>query len=159
MLTDFGDRKNVSFSNIWIGIAFGVKLVAKGLRCRVGDVSLIRSWIDDWVLSIGMLKDHATIILNDSQLDQCMREFLLDREWQLQFLATVLRWDVIHKIACIHVGRPYSGDDRVIWSWSENGEFSVKSTYIGYLEIVNLLEWRWNFIWKLKIPFHIIHFL
>ena len=84
---------------------------------------------------------------------------MLNGEWQIQSLAAVLPWDIIHKIACIHAGRTYSGDDRAIWSWSENGEFSVKSAYIGYLETVNLPEWQWNFIWKLKIPCRIIHFL
>ncbi|KAK2653366.1 hypothetical protein Ddye_013222 [Dipteronia dyeriana] len=48
---------------------------------------------------------------------------------------------------------------RAIWSWSKNDDFSVKSAYTGHLESANPPQWRWEFIWKLKISTRILHFL
>ncbi|KAK3205641.1 hypothetical protein Dsin_019687 [Dipteronia sinensis] len=41
----------------------------------------------------------------------------------------------------------------------KNGEFSVDSTYAGYLKTDKLSQWPSKFIWKLKIPIKVLHFL
>ena len=41
-------------------------------------------------------------------------------------LASVLPWNIVHKVVSIHAGRAHSRHDNSIWGWSKCGNFSVK---------------------------------
>ncbi|KAK3183172.1 hypothetical protein Dsin_030458 [Dipteronia sinensis] len=79
---------------------------------------------------IGVRKYHATILLNDNQLDQIVEDYLINGEWQLQLLDVVLPWDMIHKIACIHDGKISSGDDRLVGLLNIDGSRDTNSGII-----------------------------
>ncbi|KAK2663757.1 hypothetical protein Ddye_002331 [Dipteronia dyeriana] len=59
----------------------------------------------------------------------------------------------------IHAGRTYNGFDKSTWGWSKCGNFSVKMVYLGQTKAFNYPLWKWKFIWGLKIPHRIKHFL
>ncbi|KAK3204464.1 hypothetical protein Dsin_018510 [Dipteronia sinensis] len=76
-----GHDNGVNCSSTWRGIAFGAKLIAKGLKWRVGNGCRIRFWLDDWVPSISVLKDHATIALFDQCLLLTVGYYITNWEW------------------------------------------------------------------------------
>ncbi|KAK3198861.1 hypothetical protein Dsin_022276 [Dipteronia sinensis] len=63
-LSDHELSKWVVCSSTWRAIYFGVDLLHKGLRWRVGSGEKIRFWVDDWVPDIGVLKDLALVDLS-----------------------------------------------------------------------------------------------
>ncbi|KAK2664294.1 hypothetical protein Ddye_002868 [Dipteronia dyeriana] len=63
------------------------------------------------------------------------------------------------KICSLHVGRRHNGEDSIFWRWSNNGEYSVKTVYCGLTEDFSSPLWKWRFIWSLKIPPRVQHFL
>jgi hypothetical protein len=146
-------------SSTWRAIAFGADLINKGLRWRVGSGEQIRFWVDDWVPDIGVLQDHALVDLSVGMLSQVVSDFLVDGQWLIYQLAAVLPWNIVHRIASIHAGRNSSGSDRAIWGWSKNGDFSVKSAYDGCVNTKRNVVWNWKFIWKLRLPPRVQHFL
>ncbi|KAK0578627.1 hypothetical protein LWI29_013416 [Acer saccharum] len=137
----------------------GAKLIAKGLKWRVGDGSLINFWVDDWVPGCGKLKDLASIRIEDIDLKQYVSDFLSNGEWNVAGLAAVLPCNIVHRILSIHAGKTHSGFDKEVWGWDKSGNFSVKSAYLGASEDVSQVLWSWRFIWKLKIPPKILYFI
>ncbi|KAK3188146.1 hypothetical protein Dsin_027707 [Dipteronia sinensis] len=79
--------------------------------------------------------------------------------WNISQLALVLPWPIVYRVASIHAGGDHSGLDRVIWGWNQCGNFSVKSAYGGISSAECLSTWTWKFIWSLKIPPRVLHFL
>ena len=102
-------------SSTWKALAFGAKLVNRGLFWRVGNGELIRLWTDNWVPDMGILLNHALVGLSDDMMHQTVNCYLLDGKWDIQLLALILPWNIIHRISSIHAGRNHSGHDRVIW--------------------------------------------
>ncbi|KAK4835416.1 hypothetical protein QYF36_009449 [Acer negundo] len=58
-----------------------------------------------------------------------------------------------------HAGGIYSGSDRIIWDWSQGGDFYVKSEYEGLSDAECYSSWPWKFIWNIKLPPRVQHFL
>ena len=80
-LSDPELSKGVVCSSTWKAIAFGVDLINKGMRWRVGSGEQIRFWVDDWVPDIGVLKDHALVDLSIGMLSQVVSDFLVEGQW------------------------------------------------------------------------------
>ncbi|KAK3232506.1 hypothetical protein Dsin_004387 [Dipteronia sinensis] len=57
------------------------------------------------------------------------------------------------------LAKPHSGPAKVIWGWSNCGDFSVKSAYLGAIEAKRFPLWSWRFIWNLKFPPMVLYFL
>ena len=146
-------------SSTWRGIRFGVKLLAKGLLWRVGRGDKIRFWVDNWVPGIGVLKDLDNISISESDVSQTVDHYMLNGEWNISQLDLVLPLDIVSRVTSIHAGGGFSGSDRLIWGWNQGGDFSVKSAYSGLAEPDCVTPWRWKFIWNLKLPPRVQHFL
>ncbi|KAK2640627.1 hypothetical protein Ddye_028422 [Dipteronia dyeriana] len=86
-------------------------------------------------------------------------ELVVGIRWNIQKMAVVLPWPIIHRIVIIHVGGLHSGSSRIIWGWNLSGDFSIKSAYNGFMDASYYHSWPWKFIWALKIPPRIQHFL
>ena len=76
----------------------------------------------------------------------------MNGQWDIRQFVLILPWGIIHRISSIHAGRSQSGLDKVIWGWSNNGDFTVRSAFDGLLELDNNSLWNWKFIWKLNLP-------
>ncbi|KAK3205342.1 hypothetical protein Dsin_019388 [Dipteronia sinensis] len=135
------------------------KLISKGLKWRVGDGCQVLFWLDNWLPDVGILREHDTINLSDDILSQTLNHYFLNEEWIIDQLASVLPWYTVHRVTSIHAGGRHSGPDRCIRGWAQGGELTVKTAYEGYLEVESLPIWSWSFIWKLRIPHRIQHFL
>ncbi|KAK2663118.1 hypothetical protein Ddye_001692 [Dipteronia dyeriana] len=49
--------------------------------------------------------------------------------------------------------------DTAMWGLSNNGDFFVKSAHEGHFRYDDHVPWKWNFIWKLKLPPIVLYFL
>ncbi|KAK3222989.1 hypothetical protein Dsin_010014 [Dipteronia sinensis] len=56
-------------------------------------------------------------------------------------------------------GSIQNGSDKVIWGLANDGEFTVKSACEGHFIEDGVPIWSWNFIWNLKLPLGVVHFL
>ncbi|KAK2653128.1 hypothetical protein Ddye_012984 [Dipteronia dyeriana] len=108
---------------------------------------------------MGILQHHATISLSENHILEKVNSYFEDGIWNIQKLKSVLPWEMVHKSASIHSERVHSGPDRVIWGASKTGTFSVKSAYGELFHDSSYPDWRWKFIWNLKIPPKILSFL
>ncbi|KAK3183154.1 hypothetical protein Dsin_030440 [Dipteronia sinensis] len=107
---------------------------------------------DDWVPDIGKLLSYATFPLSATQNSEIVSNYMAHDDWDIQMLSSVLPWHIIHRIVSIHAGRSQSGSDRAIWGLSKNGDFSVKSVYMSLFKNDEMPNWKWNFLWNLRIP-------
>ena len=113
-LTDPNLCTGIICSSIWKSIAFGSKLIAKGLIWRVGYGTRIRFWLDSWVPGFGTLQEYATIQFSDVILNQTVDSYISNGDWQVNQLALVLPWEIVVRIISIHAGKHHSGGDRAI---------------------------------------------
>ena len=100
---------------------------------------------------------HVIPSLSDFQVNQKVSDFLIGSEWDICKLSIVLPWHVVLRIVSIHVKQ--NVEDTVVWSLSNDGVFSVKSVYDGQFRCTDNTAWKWAFLWKLKLPPRVSHFL
>ncbi|KAK3220957.1 hypothetical protein Dsin_014927 [Dipteronia sinensis] len=79
--------------------------------------------------------------------------------WHDEHLASMLPWNIVHKVVSIHVGRAHSGHDKAILRRSNCGNFLVKMAYSGILKLIVLFYGSGSSYGNLKIPPRIKHFL
>ncbi|KAL5742374.1 hypothetical protein ACOSP7_029106 [Xanthoceras sorbifolium] len=99
-------------SNTWKGIKFGAKLLSSGINWRIGNGNSVHFWTDVWASDCGSLANHAAVVLNDTLLSEKVKDYVVEAGWNLRKLATVLPWNIIHKITKIHIGNI---PDKIIW--------------------------------------------
>ncbi|KAL5858823.1 hypothetical protein ACOSQ4_000119 [Xanthoceras sorbifolium] len=150
-----GDSDKPVCSNTWKGIKFGAKLLSSGINWRIGNGNSVHFWTDVWASDCGSLANHAAVALNDTLLSEKVKDYVVEAGWNLRKLATVLPWNIIHKITKIHIGNI---PDKIIWGGCSKGNFSVKTAYNLMLDS-DSPPWQWNFIWKLKLPPKVLTFL
>ncbi|XP_048422575.1 uncharacterized protein LOC125469371 [Pyrus x bretschneideri] len=150
--------KFTNCSHTWRGILFGAQILPNGMRWRVGTGSQIHFWKDNWLES-GVLENFATIPLSADMLEWTVEDFLTDDGWNVDLLYSCLPPDIVEHIFSLHVGIANHRDDKVIWSLTNSGTFSVKTAYLSLFGDDDIIPWKWNFIWKLKLPPKLVTFL
>lgn len=60
--------------------------------------------------------------------------------------------NIVHLILSTHAGDNGSRDDKCIWHLTLNGQFSVNIAYNSFDMDEANASWKWDFIWKLRIP-------
>ncbi|KAK0586448.1 hypothetical protein LWI29_007016 [Acer saccharum] len=146
-------------SSTWRGLLYGAKLISNGIQWRVGNGLKIFFWSDVWLPSLGKLQNFALGTLSEDQIKEKVSDYLINNEWNLQKLASVLPGSVVNRIFCIHIASNSSSEDSVIWSLSKNGNFSVSSAYGSHFKMEDDDLWKWSFIWNLKLPPRVTFFL
>uniref|UniRef100_A0A803Q185 RNase H type-1 domain-containing protein n=1 Tax=Cannabis sativa TaxID=3483 RepID=A0A803Q185_CANSA len=144
-------------SFVWRSLMWGKKLILKGYRWRVGDGSNIRVLEDPWlprpvtfkIYDKPPLPEHLWVV--DLKLG--------DGTWDKPFISAVFNKDDAEMILAL----PNSGwdlDDKILWHYCKNGEYSVKSGYRMACELKAerqqsddhlAVQW-WRKLWRLKIP-------
>ena len=66
---------------------------------------------------------------------------------------------MVSRIINIHVDSTLDNEDTVVWGLANYGDFSVKSAYEGLFNDADLVTWKWDFIWKLKLPPRVLYFI
>jgi hypothetical protein len=100
----------------------------EGLFWRVGDESKIRIWSDKWVpkASGGYIQSPVQILDRNAVVSEIM-----DRDsnwWNMPLIHEVFSAEEAGLICGVAVS-PRSGEDRLIWNYTKNGDFTVRSAY------------------------------
>ena len=149
---DFEKYKSSVYSGIWRSIKVCSKLLLRGLKWKAGNGCRIDFWFDDWVPEFGRLKYHAIILLSSSHSIEKVSDYLCEEEWNVHKLCVVLPWQIIHRILSLYAGKSYSGEDRITWGLSNNGQFTVKSAYESIVKNEETPTWQWSYLWNLRLP-------
>ncbi|KAK2661945.1 hypothetical protein Ddye_000519 [Dipteronia dyeriana] len=101
----------------------------------------------------------AKSTLSNVQINEKVRDYLLYDDWDVQKLVSVLPQQIVSRILSIHAGSIHNGIDKTIWDSAQDGEFTVKKAYEGHFKDDDMPYWKWSFIWNLKLPPRVLHFL
>ncbi|KAL4318880.1 hypothetical protein GQ457_18G015470 [Hibiscus cannabinus] len=147
----------------WSSIHEGLKLIEEGSIWRVGNGKGISIWEDKWIPSS---PDHevSSPIPDNCHLYRVAN--LLDpnqRQWSHYKLSNLFNPSEINAISSIPIGGP-NVKDELIWPYSKNREYSVKSGYhlsfsskqvpppTSSSNDVNSDQDLWDSIWSINTP-------
>jgi hypothetical protein len=154
-------------SFVWRSIWQAKSLLEEGLMWRVGNGHRINLWDDKWIPATPhKILDPVRMLPRDARVAN-----IINREtnwWDIPLIEQIFSDDTVEKICSIPIN-PRSQEDKLIWSGTKNGGFSVRSAY--HLEVgrrdrdnwssfmVNSASHLWRRLWSLKLPRHILLFL
>ncbi|KAL5764568.1 hypothetical protein ACOSP7_016922 [Xanthoceras sorbifolium] len=124
-LFDFiADKRSSSY--VWKYIVHGIKCILDGLIRRFGDSRNIGFWTDNWVPKVGVLQPYVLKVLDQTQLNRKVCDFIEENDWDFNQLCKDLPLNIVKCIISIHAGQPDSGEDKIIWGHSNDENFSIK---------------------------------
>ncbi|KAJ9556757.1 hypothetical protein OSB04_011371 [Centaurea solstitialis] len=150
-------------SFIWRSIWHSQLVLEKGLRWKVGNGLSINVWNDSWIRDDSNFKIETSI--NPSRTNLTVRELMDPQN---------LRWnvDLIHQLLCprdcakiLQIPFPsVSREDKLIWHWTQDGNYSVKSRYRTITETLAptrhlFVNGDWKLNWKSNIPNKVKYFV
>ncbi|KAL5733284.1 hypothetical protein ACOSQ2_032976 [Xanthoceras sorbifolium] len=146
------NKNATNCSSTWRGIAHGIKLLLEGVVWRVGNGRLVNFWLDRWVPGLDTLSDYALYPVDQSNNNEKVSSFNENGSWSLFKLRAVVPWNIIQRIVSIHINGIGNGVDSRIWGSDSEGNFTVKSTYDDFFEGNLSEQWKFDLVWKIKIP-------
>ncbi|CAN6571798.1 unnamed protein product [Malus baccata var. baccata] len=149
----------------WKCIFEARKVLAKGIRWRVGDGTCINIRKDPWFPKPSTFKARVNEGLQASMVSD-----LIDpenREWKTDIVKGGFLKEDVSSILSIPLSK-HGMRDRLVWHYSKNGEYTVRTGYgvaLGLMENGDLgkkgrgmpssapsLTHVWNKIWKFEVP-------
>jgi hypothetical protein len=154
-------------SYAWRSIMQAKEVVRMGARWRIGNGNKVRIWKDGWIPN----NSDSFVKGPRVQLDEnALVSELIDTNSKMWRREAVRSWFNPHeakKILSIPLSHRLP-EDKIIWGWEKNGEFSVRSAYHLLADKKNCnqpgpssiyQESLWAKIWKAPIPNVIRNFL
>lgn len=151
-------------SATWRGIMKARCLFEKGLRIRIGNGQATRIWGTSWIPEDGYFKILTPQPLNSLYPDRVAD--LIDpitRTWRVDVVNDIF-WPVDReRILAIPIGA-LEVEDRLVWHFTNDGKFSVKSCYHFVKDSCRSAETshrpsgsgsserKWSMIWSMKLP-------
>ncbi|CAL5385637.1 unnamed protein product [Camellia sinensis] len=147
----------------WRSIHGSRSLLQFGLRWRIGDGQRAQVWGDQWIprpLSFRLVVPPTDLLLD------ALVSTLIDRDrgcWNEEIITSSFSPIDVPTILAIPLYRNWP-EDTLVWHYSKNGIFSVKSAYLLELTTSNIdmavgssedgmtSAVFWKMIWKLQIP-------
>ncbi|XP_057794267.1 uncharacterized protein LOC131010650 [Salvia miltiorrhiza] len=149
-----------SFS--WRSICSAQDLLRRGIRWRIGDGAQVRVFKDPWLRNGDSFRVTAAgpIFLDDLRVHDVMNQTMTG--WNVDLLKSIVGEADFKNIMSIPL-LPNAGPDRMIWHYSNNGIYSVKSAYklasSLTLDTTYKVEGQWDCLWKIDVPPKVKHFL
>lgn len=145
-------------SPTWNSILKALNILQDGWRIKFGNGET-RFWYDPWVFKTPLCDSLPWVDIHDD-IDYKVRDFLVNDNWHLEHLYTLLPQEVLDAISSL---KPFLVDDlrdRWIWNPCRSGQYTVRSAYLWLSQLpgtdVEMEPWHW--IWKLKLPSNIQFF-
>ena len=135
-----------SGSYLWRAVCSVWKNVKARVKWSLGDGKKVKFWLDNWVFDNKPLLFHATGLIPPMLLDLTIAD-CVTREGNLQ-------WDLFNHLLpsqiLLHISacKPPcvdDGEDRIFWSYSKSGHFTISSAY-NLLTSPNRTREGWNVI-------------
>ncbi|KAF7831683.1 reverse transcriptase [Senna tora] len=120
-------RKGAKASWAWSSILEGRDHIKNELCWCIGTGEDVLFWKDPWVLNLEDFKIRSPCP-SDSMMSQRVSDYVLNGDWDVGKLLEVVSVDEVNCIRRIKLSSR-GGRDRLMWSKSKNGGFTVKSAY------------------------------
>jgi len=146
---------------MWRSIWNARPLLKEGLLWRIGDGASVKIWGDNWIPNSN---SHQLIVPIIPTLAESKVQMLIDRDinwWNIPLLEQLFPLQIVENISRIPIA-PRSAEDRMIWSSTLSGQFSVRSAYhmevaqrsIAFASCSNpaMHSLVWKLLWRLDIP-------
>lgn len=149
----------------WRSICAARDVIRDGLRWRVGNGKSIRVWSDEWIpgQGAGKILSPVRVLPADARVED-----LIDvntRSWDRTLVENIFHSAEASKILRIPLSWA-NREDSVFWNFTSSGLFTVRSAYSRLMQLQCLKEVsssrrkpESNFVWKLRIPKKVQHFL
>ena len=163
--------KNPSY--VWRSIMAAKEVVEKGSRWCIGNGKAVEIWRDRWIPT----PDNFQVVTPQGPNGELRKVAqLIDEDTGMWKVDQVREVFFPHEADAI-LGMPLSSrmpEDSLIWAWSKNGDFSVRSAYKVALKVLKAarlsndegecsdkgkMAGLWKLVWQLKCPNKIKHFL
>ena len=123
-------RRKGGDSNLWQGICGVWKKVKEGIRWIVRNGKDIWFCLDAWITRCNTLASYANVTVPAVKENFNMASYLNNMgEWDWPRLTSRLPECFILKIHCMMTPHEEFSSDRLSWSFSTNGLFSVRSAH------------------------------
>ncbi|XP_039066094.1 uncharacterized protein LOC120211665 [Hibiscus syriacus] len=140
-------------SLLWRGISKIWRQLLSCLVWSVGNGNSITFWNDNWVPSLGPLRDYARDDIH-ADLTQKIHNFVdVHGHWDIEALSQVLIPAAIPHVISVLPPDRNDKPDTLIWRWTPELSFTIKSAYTF------LMEGNWNekssiskVIWSITAP-------
>ena len=136
-------------------------LLEEGLSWKVGDGKSIGIWTDKWVLATSDSFLQSPVGVLDQNAKVCE---LLNTDinwWNTSFIYHAFTAKEAELICGMMVS-PHTGEDRLVWRCTKNGEFTVRSAYHLAKDIFEVDKGScsdrdsnrmlWKAIWQIEVP-------
>ena len=112
----------------WKGIIWGKDLLARGIKWCNGDGSQINIFSEQWIPNMDNLfvSDNGPPTGVDLQVSHLYNP--VSKQWRIPLIRSIFPTEVVPNILLIHI-RWSPQQDRRIWPFTKNGNYSVKSGY------------------------------
>ncbi|XP_010507174.1 PREDICTED: uncharacterized protein LOC104783756 [Camelina sativa] len=149
-------------SHAWRSIYQGIQLAKQGLKWRIGDGNTVIIWQDLWIDN----PPHPARRANPSQLNPNSLKVVdlltpSTNQWNEEKLRELVHSEDISLIRRIRP-RLAKVPDIPIWTFTNNGHYSVKSGYHQLTKVedetVPSANKLWKSLWSLQVPPKIKHF-
>ncbi|KAJ9554109.1 hypothetical protein OSB04_018154 [Centaurea solstitialis] len=143
-------------SYIWRSIWHSQLALQKGIRWKVGNGRSINIWKDPWLRDDEIFTVESPLVLEHANMTVGDLVNPLSQEWNRELLARLFSSRDCNRI--LNLSPPNeSHPDKIIWHWTEDGIYSVKSCYRLITEKIAplshlFISGDWKRIWKANIP-------
>jgi hypothetical protein len=142
--SNLGRRPSFAWRSIWQAKG----LLQDGLMWRVGNGYKINLWNDRWLPDIPhKILDPVRTLPREVRVAD-----IINRDvnwWDIPLIKQTFSEDTVEKICSIPIN-PRSQEDKLIWAMTNNGKFSVRSSY--HLEVGRRDKENWSIFPILASP-------
>ena len=143
-------------SRIWKSCKVGGVIFNKGLKWSIANGESVSTWVDFWLPS-GPLRQQIEGPLNEGE-DKISAKNLMN---SVECISFALPNRTLQEIKGIPIAANPSQEDLLIWAFSNDGSFSLKSAYLiakGF-NLVNLDTGTHQWVWKAHTSPRIKYFI
>ncbi|XP_061365687.1 uncharacterized protein LOC133308973 [Gastrolobium bilobum] len=154
-------RASRNNSNLWKGLVSYWDMVLSNSRILLGDGINTAFWTDWWLPRHGPLLSYVSNTSSIDSMAQSVSHFVArDGTWDWDCIQHLIPVQVLSCIANMISPMPLDNHDRVIWSESPDGIFSVKSAYRIVSSDANAQgDTSWIHVWRWEGPERVHYFL
>jgi hypothetical protein len=147
-------------SHFWQGLMDVKRLFWPCIKIKIGDGTRTRFWEDAWIKDDSLAKAFPRLYSISLNLNITVATVFNMGMANLRFRRALVGeklalWNELKEI-CSNVTLDPSQDDKLVWTLSKSGVFSVKSFYLA-MQSCGVVPYK--FLWQVKIPLRVKTFL
>ena len=125
------DLDNLFASPNWAAIKLGFQIFVKGICCGIGDGTKIKVWFDCWIRGES-LRELVEGPLTRQESDMVVADMIYGRGqgWNWGAISFELPLSIKDKIRAVPCQRFGRAKDTILWKFSKDGDFSMKSPFL-----------------------------